>query len=227
MMTYKAKESQAPSLVTDAYDYLVEAITSFRLPTNAPISENKLATQLGISRTPIRQALQRLESEGLITKSDSSRFSVALITPKQVEEACDLLQIIDTYLFTKAAQNLDKKEAEKLIAITAQMIKAAENNDKDNWSKADTQFHNIIIRAADNQTVSGLAVVTRRKIQRFWTRSAVYENRLGSCSKEHEVLAQAIVNKDLSAIEPAVRAHISHMRSSILRILETAAGFLT
>jgi DNA-binding GntR family transcriptional regulator len=227
MMTYKAKESQAPSLVTDAYDYLVEAITSFRLPTNAPISENKLATQLGISRTPIRQALQRLESEGLITKSDSSRFSVALITPKQVEEACDLLQIIDTYLFTKAAQNLDKKEAEELIAITAQMLKAAENNDKDNWSKADTQFHNIIIKAADNQTVSGLAVVTRRKIQRFWTRSAVYENRLGSCSKEHEVLAQAIVNKDLSAIEPAVRAHISHMRSSILRILETAAGFLT
>jgi len=227
MMTYKAKESQASSLVTDAYDYLVEAITSFRLPTNAPISENKLATQLGISRTPIRQALQRLESEGLITKSDSSRFSVALITPKQVEEACDLLQIIDTYLFTKAAQNLDKKEAEELIAITAQMIKAAENNDKDNWSKADTQFHNIIIKAADNQTVSGLAVVTRRKIQRFWTRSAVYENRLGSCSKEHEVLAQAIVNKDLSAIEPAVRAHISHMRSSILRILETAAGFLT
>ena len=226
-MTSKTKESQAPSLVTDAYDYLVEAITSFRLPTNAPISENKLATQLGISRTPIRQALQRLESEGLITKSDSSRFSVALITPKQVEEACDLLQIIDTYLFTKAAQNLDKKEAEELIAITAQMIKSAENNDKDNWSKADTQFHNIIIRSADNQTVSGLAVVTRRKIQRFWTRSAVYENRLGSCSKEHEVLAQAIVNKDLSAIEPAVRAHISHMRSSILRILETAAGFLT
>ena len=226
-MTPKTKESQASSLVTDAYDYLVEAITSFKLPTNAPISENKLATQLGISRTPIRQALQRLESEGLITKSDSSRFSVALVTPKQVEEACDLLQIIDTYLFTKAAQNLDKKEAEELIAITAQMIKSAENNDKDNWSKADTQFHNIIIRAADNQTVSGLAVVTRRKIQRFWTRSAVYENRLGSCSKEHEVLAQAIVNKDLSAIEPAVRAHISHMRSSILRILETAAGFLT
>ena len=83
-MTPKTKESQASSLVTDAYDYLVEAITSFKLPTNAPISENKLATQLGISRTPIRQALQRLESEGLITKSDSSRFSVALVTPKQV-----------------------------------------------------------------------------------------------------------------------------------------------
>jgi len=167
-MTPKTKESQASSLVTDAYDYLVEAITSFKLPTNAPISENKLATQLGISRTPIRQALQRLESEGLITKSDSSRFSVALVTPKQVEEACDLLQIIDTYLFRKAAENLDKKGAAELISVTQQMI----------------------------------------------------------CSKEHEVLAKAIVDKDFKALEPAVIAHMAHMRSSILRILETASNVL-
>ena len=218
-MATKTNESQASSLVTDAYDYLVEAITSFKLPTNAPISENKLATQLGISRTPIRQALQRLESEGLITKSDSSRFSVALVTPKQVEEACDLLQIIDTYLFTKAAQNLDKKGADQLITLTQEMIKAAENNDRDNWSKADTRFHDLVINAADKQTVASLAIITRRKIQRFWTKSAVYENRLVSCSKEHEVLAKAIVNKDLKAIEPAVLEHMAHMRSSILKTL--------
>ena len=218
-MATKTNESEAASLVTDAYDYLVEAITSFKLPTNAPISENKLATQLGISRTPIRQALQRLESEGLITKSDSSGFSVALVTPKQVEEACDLLQIIDTYLFTKAAQNLDKKGADQLITLTQEMIKAAENNDRDNWRKADTRFHDLVINAADNQTVASLAIITRRKIQRFWTKSAVYENRLVSCSKEHEVLAKAIVNKDLKAIEPAVLEHMAHMRSSILKTL--------
>jgi GntR family transcriptional regulator, rspAB operon transcriptional repressor len=224
-MTTKTNESQASSLVNDAYDYLVEAITSFKLPTNAPISENKLATQLGISRTPIRQALQRLESEGLITKSDSSRFSVALVTPKQVEEACDLLQIIDTYLFTKAAQNLDKKGADQLMALTQEMIKAAENNDRDNWSKADTRFHDLVINAADNQTVASLAIITRRKIQRFWTKSAVYENRLVSCSKEHEVLAKAIVNKDLNAIEPAVLEHMAHMRSSILKTLNLLLTF--
>jgi DNA-binding GntR family transcriptional regulator len=224
-MTTKTNESQASSLVTDAYDYLVEAITSFKLPTNAPISENKLATQLGISRTPIRQALQRLESEGLITKSDSSRFSVALVTPKQVEEACDLLQIIDTYLFTKAAQNLDKKGADQLMALTQEMIKAAEKNDRDNWSKADTRFHDLVINAADNQTVASLAIITRRKIQRFWTKSAVYENRLVSCSKEHEVLAKAIVNKDLKAIEPAVLEHMAHMRSSILKTLNLLLTF--
>ena len=144
---------------------------------------------------------------------------MALVTPKRVEEACDLLQIIDTYLFTKAAQNLDKKGADQLITLTQEMIKAAENNDRDNWSKADTRFHDLVINAADNQTVASLAIITRRKIQRFWTKSAVYENRLVSCSKEHEVLAKAIVNKDLKAIEPAVLEHMAHMRSSILKTL--------
>lgn len=224
-MTTENNKSQASSLANDAYDYLVEAITSFKLPTNTSISENKLASQLGISRTPIRQALQRLESEGLITKSDSSRFSVALVTPKQVEETCDLLQIIDTYLFTRAAENLDKKRADDLITITQEMIKAANKDDRDKWSEADTKFHNLIIQAANNQMISDLAIVTRRKIQRFWIKSAVYENRLSSCSKEHEVLAQVIVSKDLAAIEPAVIDHMSHMRSSILRILETASAF--
>lgn len=225
-MKTETKSSQASSLVTDAYDYLVEAITSFKIPSNSAISENKLATQLGISRTPIRQALQRLEAEGLITKTDSSRFTVALLTPKQVEEACDLLQIIDTYLFTKAAKNLTKEKKEELLKVTQEMISAAQKNDRDNWSKADTKFHDLVIQAADNQTVSDLALVTRRKIQRFWTRSAQYENRLETCSKEHEVLAKAIVNQDLKAIEPAVIEHMNHMRSSILRILNSAASIL-
>lgn len=224
-MTSKTTESQASSLVNDAYDYLVEAITTFKLPTNSPISENKLATQLGISRTPIRQALQRLESEGLITKSDSARFSVALVTPKQVEEACDLLQIIDSYLFKKAAQKLDKSGAAELMDVTQEMIKAATANDRETWSKADTKFHDLIINAADNQTVANLAIITRRKIQRFWARSAVAENRLGSCSKEHEVLAKAIAKQDLAAIEPAVVEHITHMRSSILKTLASMSAY--
>jgi len=222
-MTTTTKKSQASSLVIDAYDYLVDAITSFKLPSNASISENKLATQLGISRTPIRQALQRLEAEGLVTKSDSARFTVTLVSPKQVEEACDLLQIIDTYLFKKAAQNLDDKGARELIQVCEQMIAAGNNNDRDAWSKFDTKFHDLVINAANNQTIAGLALVTRRKIQRFWTKSAAYENRLVTCSKEHEVLARVMAAKDFAAIEPAVIAHMEHMRTSILRILEIAA----
>jgi DNA-binding GntR family transcriptional regulator len=225
-MTSKTKSSQASLLFTGAYDYLVEAITSFKIPPNSPISENKLAETLGISRTPIRQALQRLEAEGLITKSDSSRFTVSLVTPKQVEETCDLLLIIDTFLFTQAAKNMKKDEREELLRISKEMTEQAKKDDRDNWSKADNKFHDLIFKTADNQMMANIALVNRRKIQRFWTRSAQYESRLEVCSKEHEVLANAISNQDIKAIEPAVAEHIDHMRKSILKIVSSAAQML-
>lgn len=64
----KMKSKTSESLSDDAYEWLVAAITSFAIPTNSQISENKLATELGVSRTPVREALKRLESEGLIKK---------------------------------------------------------------------------------------------------------------------------------------------------------------
>ena len=67
MISSKSSES----LGNDAYEWLIAAITSFRIPTNSQISENKLAVQLGVSRTPVREALKRLESEGLVKRGDA------------------------------------------------------------------------------------------------------------------------------------------------------------
>ncbi len=226
-MVTKSKSSQDSLLFTGAYDYLVNAITTFKIPPNSPISENKLAETLGISRTPIRQALQRLEAEGLITKSDSSRFTVSLVTPKEVEETCDLLQIIDTFLFIQAAKKMTKENREELLECAQEMIIEAKSDDRDSWSKADTKFHDLIFKAADTQLMANIALIHRRKIQRFWTRSAQYESRLEICSKEHEVLAKAIANQKFELIEPAVAEHINHMRTSILKIIGSTASMLS
>jgi len=71
------------SLGDDAYEWLIAAITSFRIPTNSQISENKLAAELGVSRTPVREALMRLESEGLVKRGEAGRFTVAMLTKKR------------------------------------------------------------------------------------------------------------------------------------------------
>ena len=68
------------SLSEDAYEWIVKAITTFAIPTNSQLSENKLAAQLGISRTPVREALRRLESEGLVQRGEAGRFTVAMLT---------------------------------------------------------------------------------------------------------------------------------------------------
>ncbi|MGZ0712407.1 GntR family transcriptional regulator (plasmid) [Coraliomargarita sp. W4R53] len=217
--------SDSASRVNVAYEWLLAEITAFRLASGAPLSENRIATHLGISRTPVREALQRLETEGLVKRTDNARFSVSTLTPREVNEACDLLQVLDTYIFVKAAQEHDAEVSEQIIETVDVMMAAAASGDKQAWSDADLRFHRVVNQVAGNQLVSDTVKHTRRRIQRFWTRAASAQDRLVGCSAEHMELAQAIVARDTAAIPPAVEKHIGHMRMSILEKLEAASAF--
>ncbi|MDZ8160941.1 GntR family transcriptional regulator [Microbacterium aquimaris] len=217
--------TDSASRVNEAYEWLLAEITAFRLSSGAPLSENRIATQLGISRTPVREALQRLETEGLVRRTDNARFSVSTLTPREVNEACDLLEVLDTYIFVKAAREHDEAVSTQIIEVVDEMMAAAEAGDKTAWSEADIRFHRLVNEVAGNQLVSETVKHTRRRIQRFWTRAASAQSRLVGCSAEHVELAKAIVARDTEAIPPAVQKHIGHMRVSILEKLEAASVF--
>lgn len=218
--------TDSASRVNVAYDWLLAEITAFRLPSGAQLSENRIANQLGISRTPVREALQRLETEGLVKRTDNARFSVSTLTPREVNEACDLLQVLDTYLFVKAAHEHSNEVSELLLETVEAMMAAAASGDKSAWSDADLRFHRVVNEVAGNQLVAEMVKHTRRRIQRFWTRAASAQDRLVGCSAEHMELAQAIDARDVEAIPHAVEKHIGHMRASILDKLEAASVFL-
>jgi DNA-binding GntR family transcriptional regulator len=214
------------SLSEDAYEWIVKAITSFAIPTNSQLSENKLAAQLGISRTPVREALRRLETEGLVQRGEAGRFTVAMLTEKEVHDACDFLIICDTYIFSKASERIDKDQSDLIKKATKEMIAAGKAGDKSAWTKSDSVFHETVMTAADNPIISEAARMTRRRIQRFWARSPQSTDNLFSCSQEHVDLANAIVDKDIKAISKGVNEHITHLRSNMLEIVRAAAPFL-
>lgn len=214
------------SRVNDAYDWLLGEITGFRLRSGAPLSENRIASQLGISRTPVREALQRLEKEGLVKRTDSARFAVSQLTVAEVNDACDLLQVLDTYICTKAASKLDENHIAMLRENVESMKSAAESGDRTSWSSADLAFHRIVNTIAGNQLVADTVKETRRRIQRFWIRGSSTQGRLLECSREHELLTDAMVAKDYDAIGPAVAEHISHMRQRMIDMFEAAALIL-
>lgn len=219
-------DQQQASRVDSAYEWLLAEITGFRLRSGVPLSENKLAVQLSISRTPVREALQRLEAEGLVKRTESARFAVSQLTVKEVNDACDLLEVLDAYIFRKAASKLTDEDVERLRQSVDQMVDAAEREDRVSWAEADIAFHRTVNRVAANELVADTVKHTRRRIQRFWLRAASVQHRLGSCSEEHRVLAEAMIAKDYDAIGPEVEHHISHMRQSMLDLLESAAVFL-
>ncbi|MEY3354818.1 MAG: hypothetical protein RLZZ302_373, partial [Actinomycetota bacterium] len=144
----KLDPTTSESLGDDAYEWLIAAITSFRIPTNSQISENKLAAELGVSRTPVREALKRLESEGIVKRGEAGRFTVAMLTSKDVDEAIDLLILCDTYMFQRAAKNIDNAGAQVLKEAAKNMSKCAEQGDRDGWISHDKIFHETVMRAA-------------------------------------------------------------------------------
>ena len=195
---------EAGSRVDSAYDWLLGEITGFKIRSGAALSENRIAAQLGISRTPVREALQRLEKEGLVKRGDNARFAVSQLTIQEVNDACDLLEVLDTYVCRKASSKMNEADVALLRESVDEMQRAAADDDRASWSAADLAFHRTVNSIAGNQLVADTVKETRRRIQRFWLRAASAQSRLQACSQEHLVLAEAIVNQDYEAIEPAV-----------------------
>jgi len=218
--------AESASRVDEAYEWLLREITSFRVRSGSALSENKVATQLGISRTPVREALQRLEKEGLVKRTENARFAVASISRSEVNDACDLLEVLDTYIFTRAAEKLSESDIQAIMSSVEMMQTAAGTGDREVWAEADQAFHRTVNFVAGNTLVADTVKQVRRRIQRFWIRSASLQERLEGCSREHLVLAEAMTNKDYEAIAPAVKHHIGHMRRSILDMLDSVAAFL-
>ncbi len=213
------------SLSDDAYEWLIAAITSFAIPTNSQISENKLATELGVSRTPVREALKRLENEGLVKRGEAGRFTVAMLTAKDVDEAIDLLILCDSYMFARAAEKIDNAGAVMLKQSAQQMQACADRADVEEWSKYDKIFHETIMRAAGNEMIAEVSRITRRRIQRFWARSVMGARDLISCSTEHTEIAHSIIGKDFIAIKRSAEAHLGHLRINMHEIVESMAPF--
>lgn len=221
----KLDPKTSESLGDDAYEWLIAAITSFRIPTNSQISENKLAAELGVSRTPVREALKRLETEGIVKRGEAGRFTVAMLTSKDVDEAIDLLILCDTYMFQRAAKNIDNAGAQVLKEAAQNMSKCAEQGDRDGWISHDKIFHETVMRAANNEMIAEVSRVTRRRIQRFWARSVSGARDLVTCSDEHTEIAQGIIGKDMPAIKKSVEGHLGHLRVNMQEIVASMAPF--
>jgi DNA-binding GntR family transcriptional regulator len=148
-----------------------------------------------------------------------------MLTSKDVDEAIDLLILCDTYMFQRAAKNIDNAGAQVLKEAAKNMSKCAEQGDRDGWISHDKIFHETVMRAANNEMIADVSRVTRRRIQRFWARSVSGARDLVTCSDEHTEIAQAIIGKDMTAIKKSVEGHLGHLRVNMQEIVASMAPF--
>ncbi len=206
----------APKLLRDvAYERLRDAITHGELLPATPLSEVQLAKEMEISRTPIREALQQLEREGLVQIIPGRVVTVAAPSMKEVMDVVHMRSVLEPELARLAAKYATENMKKTLEQTIEQMSVAAKKGDRNAWSRLDTLFHEVLSDACPNKLLSKQAMQMRNRVRYMVNDPKTDLARLIECTTEHKAVVDAIIAGNPDETESAMRIHIEKLRASL------------
>ena len=187
-----------------------DAIVSGDLKAGSHISEPELAGRYGISRTPIREAFRQLESEGYLTVIPRRGVIVSEFSPKDIEEFYAIKSIMEGYAARQACERLSDKDLGRLQAINDKLAELARTGDIKNFFKIHSDFHELFIKAADNDKLHELIAGLVTKFQRLRFTSLSLPGRMAVSVQEHDKIIDAFRKKDADLAERLVRQNAEY-----------------
>ncbi|MBS3969814.1 MAG: GntR family transcriptional regulator [Clostridia bacterium] len=217
---------KAPSLKEQVYDYLREAILNTDLEIGKLYSDQWVANNIGVSRTPVREAVLQLQHEGLIDVVPYRGFIIKMISKKEIIDIFQLREAIEGFSIRQLI--ISKKSSpgnfadllhELKKAIKYQEIANQKEDSKDFWN-ADRLFHESIVKHCGNKCFNDIYRSHRDKIQLIALETLKDKNRLYSALSEHRVIVEAIEKgTELEAYEK-IALHLHSTKSLIMKALE-------
>lgn len=218
------RKHEGETVAADAiYTTLREAILAGILPAGERLAELQLGALFNRSRTPVREAILRLESERLAERSSRRGFVVGGISREEVLEVYAVREVIDGLAARLAAQACLPTELDHLTWLNRRLRKAGEQRDYRLMVELNIEFHEAIARASRN----GLLLQFMRQIhdwvRRFSDTTFSYGKRTAEAAKEHEALLDALARRDQVAAERIARAHMARATEVRIAMLQNAA----
>lgn len=205
------------SLAESVYQRILEAILSGSLASGMELSEVALAAELGVSRTPVHEALLRLAADGLVEDLVSRQARVACFSREDVVEIYDMRRILEPAAAERAASRLADEQIAELRSAAETLLTGAGKKDWANRAiEFDLRFHQALAAAADNDRLRGEIAKYRRLVRAFCRATGAREN-LQQALREHLSILNALAARDGAA---ASRAMIAHIDARLLCVLE-------
>jgi len=213
------RESYKPlrELVLDA---IREAIINGTLKPRERLMEIQLAEELGVSRTPVREALRKLELEGFIVMVPRKGAYVADISFKDIADVFEIRAALEALAAGLAAERITDEELEEMERLVAEKAEAIANQDMEKLIKVDTMFHEAIYKASRNQRLTSIISNLREQIQRYRTTSLAYPGRMQRSLEEHRSIVEAIQSRDSQIAQQVAREHIENAENSIIEAIK-------
>ena len=207
------------------HDRLRSAILSGELSPGTPVIEAELASRLGASRTPVREALRRLEAEGLLEPRGQRGSIVRELKVDEVECIFEIREALESLAARRAARSIREADLEKL----AQQVEAmrASIDDPDRMERHDTAFHDLIFASANGERLKRMLTDLREELITYRYLSLADPDRRRATIAEHEAILAALRAHDEHAAAQRIGTHIANARAAVLRLAETAAAPVT
>ncbi len=205
------KGFKSTSLADQVFDKLENDIIQGVYPKGEILTELKLVDQLGVSRTPIREALRRLEQERLI--EDTGKGSLVLgITFEDLQDIMNIRERIEGLVAYYAALNATDEEIQELKHLTDLQDFYFSKRDIDRLRQVDDEFHDALCRMSKRTVICDTLTPLHRKTRRY--RRIAMENweRVTESTKEHYAIYEAIANRDAELAKQLTKQHIIHAK---------------
>lgn len=205
-------------LSLQVYEKIKEGIISLKFPPGTVLKERELSESLGVSRTPVREAIQRLLQEAWLVPGEGKRMQVRPITLKDVYEIIQIRNIVEYSAIEILLKNGETRVvAGNLDVVLNSMREVSDENAFVTW---DIRFHNLLIKSMKNQRLLRFWSTVQDEVLRMGLLALRGQNRWEQVILEHEALVEALWNKNPEDIKKAMYNHLEHSYISLIANLE-------
>ncbi len=198
------------------FNTLRQAILTGELKPGERLMEIHLANKLGVSRTPIREAIRKLELEGLVTMIPRRGAEVAQITEKSMSDVLEVRRSMDAFCVELACDRISSEELEKLEKACNAFAEAVETKDIRKIAQEDVALHDIIVRATGNLRLVQLINNLSEQMYRYRFEYLKDISRHQSLIVEHRMIYEGIKEKNKDVACQAAKLHIDNQKQAII-----------
>jgi DNA-binding GntR family transcriptional regulator len=209
-----------PTAVDHAYEMIWRQLIRGERQPGDRLTDTELASQLGLSRTPVRQALHRLAQEDLIRLEARRGFSVRAFSANDVIEIYQVRAVLEVLALRLSAPHFTREQIQEQLDVLGR-VREALRSERDDHSvllhlEADLKLHNLLIQTSGNGRLIRLLAGLRSQQSLFQYWDTSYPERNEAAADEHEVILRALVEGDTAAAERLLEQHIVNARIRVL-----------
>ena len=210
---------QRRSVVDVAVEALREKILHGVYREGQPLRQEALATDLGVSRIPVREALRQLEAEGLVSFSPNYGAVVSTLQLTDIEELFDLRALLESDLMRRAVPELTDDVLARADAILDAYDAAFERGDVAAWGALNWEFHSTLLAAANRPVTMNVLQTLHNQSERYMRMQLTLTHGEVRASHEHHAILQAAIARDARKASTLVRGHVRNAGRSLVRFL--------